>query len=45
VNRLLKIALGLVSGIGGFLEAGSLATSGQASDADHSCLTAESGGP
>jgi Mn2+/Fe2+ NRAMP family transporter len=30
VNKLLEIALGLVTGIGGFLEAGSLATSAQA---------------
>ncbi|HKP48700.1 MAG TPA: divalent metal cation transporter, partial [Gemmatimonadales bacterium] len=30
MNQLLEIALGLVTGIGGFLEAGSLATSAQA---------------
>ena len=30
MNKLLEIALGLVTGIGGFLEAGSLATSAQA---------------
>jgi len=30
MSKLLEIALGLVTGIGGFLEAGSLATSAQA---------------
>jgi len=30
VSKLLEIALGIVTGVGGFLEAGSLATSAQA---------------